>query len=100
MATWTDAGPDVAEGDVREVHLNGIAIGIARVGGEVYAFEVWCTHADCPLTDGTLEGPAIRCACHGALFRLSDGVPIEGPATEPVRTFPVRLRGLRMEVGV
>jgi 3-phenylpropionate/trans-cinnamate dioxygenase ferredoxin component len=96
--TWTDAGPDLAEGELREVHLNGLAIGVTRAAGELYAFEVWCTHADCPLTDGTLEGSAIRCSCHGALFRLADGVPLEGPATDPIRIFPVRFHGERMEV--
>ena len=97
--TWTDVGTGIlAEGELREVHAPGVSLGVARAGGELYAFELWCTHADCPLTDGHLEGTAVRCACHGALFRLGDGVPVEGPAEEPVRTFPVRLREGRMEI--
>jgi nitrite reductase/ring-hydroxylating ferredoxin subunit len=96
--TWTDVGPDLEDGELTEVHAAGLTIGVARVGDDRHAFEGWCTHADCPLAEGDLEGAAVRCVCHGALFRLADGVPIEGPAEEPVRTFPVRVREGRMEI--
>jgi nitrite reductase/ring-hydroxylating ferredoxin subunit len=36
--------------------------------------------------------------CHGALFRLADGVPVEGPAVDPVRVFAVRVREGAVEV--
>jgi nitrite reductase/ring-hydroxylating ferredoxin subunit len=97
--TWLDVGPDdVAEGDLREAHAAGRVLGLARAGGRLHAFDVWCTHADCPLTDGWLEGEAVRCACHGALFRLFDGMPLEGPAEEPVQVFAARSVGGRIEV--
>ena len=51
-------------------------------------FETWCSHEECPLSDGWLEGEAIRCACHGALFSLADGAPLEGPALDPIVDFP------------
>ena len=52
--------------------------------GRYVAFETWCTHEECPLSDGWLEGEAIRCACHGALFSLTDGAALEGPALDPI----------------
>ena len=87
-----DLGPaDLADGRLREAQAGGLALAVARIGDRYVAFETWCTHEECPLTDGWLEGEAIRCACHGALFSLLDGVPLEGPATEPIRIFPTRL---------
>ena len=41
-----------------------------------------------PAQDGWLEGEAIRCACHGSLFALADGTPLEGPATRRIRVYP------------
>ena len=38
----------------------------------------------------------MRCACHGSLFALATGEPLEGPATEPIETFPVFLRDGRV----
>ena len=57
----------------------------------------WCTHAECPLSDGWVEETAVRCACHGALFDLASGVPLEGPAEEAV-VVPTRVVGDRVEV--
>lgn len=87
-----DLGPaDLGEGELRDAHAGGLDLAVARTAAGYVAFEAWCTHADCPLTDGWLEGEAVRCACHGALFSLPGGAAIEGPATEPIRVFPVRV---------
>ena len=87
-----DLGPaDLADGDLREAEAGGLSLVVARSGDRYVAFETWCPHQECPLSDGWLEGEAIRCACHGALFSLADGAPLEGPATDPIRLFPVRL---------
>jgi nitrite reductase/ring-hydroxylating ferredoxin subunit len=84
-----DLGPaDLADGELREANVGDLSFAVARFGHRYVVFEIWCTHAECPLTDGWLEGEAIRCACHGALFSLDDGVALEGPATEPIRVFP------------
>jgi 3-phenylpropionate/trans-cinnamate dioxygenase ferredoxin component len=62
------------------------------------AFDPWCTHADCPLTDGWIEDGGVRCACHGALFDLGDGAVREGPADRPMGLYPVRVVGGRLEL--
>ena len=61
--------------DVGAASLHSV---VARVGDRWFAFETWCTHAECPLTDGWLEGEAVRCACHGSLFALADGCAARG----------------------
>ena len=93
--TAFDLGPaDLADGGLRETSAGELSLGLARVGDLVRLRDL--VHAEC-LTDGWLEGEAVRCACHGSLFALATGEPLEGPATEPIETFPVFLRdGWRM----
>lgn len=80
-----DLGPaDLADGALRELTVDGLSLVVARAGDRYVAFETWCTHEECPLGDGWLEGEAIRCACHGSLFSLVDGTALEGPAVDPI----------------
>jgi 3-phenylpropionate/trans-cinnamate dioxygenase ferredoxin subunit len=100
--SWVDLGPaePAAPDEVRDVRVGARLVGLARVGEGWVAFDPWCTHAECPLTDGWLEGDALRCACHGALFDLSTGAPLEGPAVEPIRLFPTRVVDEHIEADV
>ena len=95
---WVDLGSaDFADGELRDAVVGDLHLGLTRAGNAWHAFEVWCTHAECPLTDGWLEGAAVRCACHGALFDLETGTPLEGPAGAPIRIFSVREVAGRVE---
>ena len=99
--TWIDAADaSLPDETVLGVEAGGTLVALARTGGAWYAVEAWCTHAECPLTDGWVEGTAIRCACHGSLFDLATGEVREGPADEPVRTLAARVAGRRVEVDV
>jgi 3-phenylpropionate/trans-cinnamate dioxygenase ferredoxin subunit len=99
--SWVDLGPaDLADGALRDAHAGGVHLGLARLGVDYVAFDVWCTHAGCPLTDGWLERRALRCACHGALFELPSGSVLEPPATEPLAIFETRVVGERVEAFV
>jgi nitrite reductase/ring-hydroxylating ferredoxin subunit len=96
--TWIDLGPaDLDDGSLRDATAGDLQVCIAREGGRWFVFETWCTHEECPLSDGWLEDDAVRCACHGALFALADGQPLEGPAHEPIRVFPAREAAGRIE---
>ncbi len=95
---WVDLCPaDLEDGELRDVVVGDLRLAVARTGARWHAFEVWCTHEECPLTEGWLEGAAVRCACHGALFDLETGVALQGPAEEPIRIFPAREVGGRVE---
>ena len=97
--SWRDAAdahlPDETVVDVR---AGETLVALARADGRWYAVEAWCTHAECPLTDGWVEGAAIRCPCHASLFDLATGAPLEGPAEEPVRSYATRVVGGRVEI--
>ncbi len=84
-ADLADLGPaDLGDGELRETTVRGLDLVVARTGDRYVVFETWCAHEECPLSDGWLEGEAIRCACHGALFSLVDGAPLEGPTSDPI----------------
>ncbi len=80
----------VTEGLARRFAVEGIEIAIARSGGQVYALHNLCTHLACHLASGKVEGKGLTCLCHGSIFDLATGVPINPPATRPVRIFPVK----------
>jgi nitrite reductase/ring-hydroxylating ferredoxin subunit len=97
--TWVDAADaSLPDESVLAVDAGGTAVALAKADGFWHAVETWCTHAECPLSDGWVEGAAIRCPCHGSLFDLTTGDVLEGPAEEPVRVFPIRVAGGRVQI--
>jgi 3-phenylpropionate/trans-cinnamate dioxygenase ferredoxin subunit len=52
-----------------------------------------CSHAAVPLSEGEVADCQVECYLHGSRFDLRTGKPTGLPATEPVATFPVDVRG-------
>jgi nitrite reductase/ring-hydroxylating ferredoxin subunit len=97
--TWVDLGRQPEDADeLHEMRAGSRHVGLALVGGGWVAFDLWCPHAECPLTDGWLEGTAVRCACHAGLFDLETGVALSGPTDRPLELFATRLVDGRIEV--
>lgn len=82
---------EIAPGAAKTVSVDGVDILLCNVQGEIYAIEDVCTHDGAPLDQGTLEGPCVTCARHGAQFDVTTGEAITLPAVMPVMTFPVRV---------
>ena len=51
-------------------------------GGDVAAFRTLCPHRGCQVR--AVAAGTINCFCHGSRFWIGDGVPVGGPATEPL----------------
>jgi nitrite reductase/ring-hydroxylating ferredoxin subunit len=49
---------------------------------------------------GEIDGTSITCECHGSMFDMVTGEVLEGPATEPIATYPVRDEGGDIQVEV
>jgi 3-phenylpropionate/trans-cinnamate dioxygenase ferredoxin subunit len=94
----------VPEGYVRrfyaETEHGQLEIAVARLAGKAYATSNYCTHLDCLLSSGKLQDDGIRCSCHNSVFDLETGDPIQAPATEPIRTYPVREEDGEVHVGI
>lgn len=85
---------DEIEADqAHKVVLGRYDIAIARDGDEVFALQDLCSHAEVALSEGEVEGGTIECFLHGSCFDLRTGKPTSLPATEPVATFPIEVRG-------
>ena len=59
--------------------------------GEVKAFTKICTHQECPVA--RIDGSDIVCDCHGSRFSITDGSVTNGPAEEPLKSFPATVDG-------
>lgn len=47
----------------------------------------------CVLSTGLIVDGTIECDCHGSQFDLGTGQPVSSPARQPIRTYPVHVRG-------
>lgn len=79
----------VREGSVRRFVVQGMELAIARLNGKAYALHNLCTHLACHLSSGKVENNGLTCLCHGSIFDLASGEPINPPASRPVKTYPV-----------
>jgi 3-phenylpropionate/trans-cinnamate dioxygenase ferredoxin subunit len=88
---------DVPTDQALAVTLGRYDLAIARDGDEVFAIEDTCSHAEVALSEGEVAsndgGCQIECWLHGSMFDLRTGKPTNLPATEPVATFSVDVRG-------
>jgi nitrite reductase/ring-hydroxylating ferredoxin subunit len=65
-------------------------VSVARVAGQLYAFDDLCTHDSVPLSAGLLTGKTLMCQCDGSQFDVTSGAVQRGPATQPLATYEVR----------
>ena len=89
---------DVPADQALAVTIDGIDVAVARDGDDVYALQDLCSHQAVPLTQGEVADCQIECWLHGSMFDLRTGKPTNLPATEPVATFPVDVRGTEVYV--
>ncbi|MFN2614971.1 MAG: Rieske (2Fe-2S) protein [Actinomycetota bacterium] len=74
------------------IEFDGREIAIVHTGGQFYALQNECTHANFPLGEGDLVGEGVlECPGHGSQFNLTTGEVLQGPATEPVETYEVEV---------
>lgn len=94
MASYTKALSvnDLPAGTMKTVILGGRKIALACVEGEYFAVSDVCTHEECSLgTEGFLDDGVITCGCHGAQFDIKTGDVMQLPATQPLKTYEVKV---------
>jgi nitrite reductase/ring-hydroxylating ferredoxin subunit/uncharacterized membrane protein len=92
------ADADLREDELRRVDANGSPILLVRKGAHIYAIAERCSHLGGPLSEGKLEGHAVRCPWHGSCFSLEDGRVLEGPSVHAQPVLDVRVRNGQIEV--
>ena len=91
---------DVAPGKMKRFEVTGQRILLANVDGRFYATADTCTHEDASLSAGSLRGELVRCPLHGSCFNVCTGKVMDEPAVQDLRTYPVRVEGDSILVGL
>ncbi|MGH2351364.1 MAG: Rieske (2Fe-2S) protein [Chloroflexota bacterium] len=96
---------DVKPGQIKGVRARGgYELAIANVNGRYYAFDAYCPHQRWPLKWGELDGEAgsatLTCALHLWCFDLETGAALDPPLADCLQTYPVRLEGDIIHVGL
>lgn len=85
--------------------LAGKRIAIFNLDGKYLAFDDTCTHEEAPLSEGRLltdeQGRCVvECAMHGAQFDVLTGEATALPGIDPIKVYPVRVKGDEVQVDV
>ncbi len=90
----------VKTGKMMRISIQDQDILLANVDGTIYAVDNICSHEDASLYNGALKGRCVECPLHGSLFDLADGKPQTEPATEAIRTYPVKIKNNMILIGL
>lgn len=91
---------DVPEGRAEVFDVDDRKIAVFRLNDGFYAIEDICTHDGGPLAEGEVEEDVVICPRHGARFSIRTGAALSFPAVTPVDTYPVRVEGGDLLVGL
>lgn len=79
---------------------DGQRICLILEGERVYAVADRCPHRDFALSGGDVVAPCVlECPWHGARFDIRTGKVLQGPATDELPTYTVRVVGEEVFVG-
>jgi 3-phenylpropionate/trans-cinnamate dioxygenase ferredoxin subunit len=90
---------DLQDDEVLGLTVGGARIALYRSEGQFYATDNRCTHAEALMSEGYLEDGCIECPLHQARFDIRTGAALCAPATEPLRTYPVKREGEEIYIG-
>ena len=102
MTQWIDVAAidDIEDGVPLAAEANGTPIALFRVEDEFFALYDLCSHGAARLSDGFVEDKCVECPLHQGLIDLASGEPRSAPITEPVKSYPTRVVGDRIEVAL
>jgi naphthalene 1,2-dioxygenase system ferredoxin subunit len=89
---------ELGAGGMLAVKLGDYDIALYDVGGEVFATDNLCTHAQAFLTDGTLQGGIVECPLHGGRFSVRSGAGLGPPIPCDLRSYAVRVADGEIQV--
>jgi nitrite reductase/ring-hydroxylating ferredoxin subunit/uncharacterized membrane protein len=97
---WTTAADAsvLSEDRPTRVVVDDTPVFLLRRGEQIFAIHDRCSHRGCSLSEGTLAGDDVICACHGSRFDLRNGSVKAGPATAAQPAFQVRNSDGRVEI--
>lgn len=100
VTKWVDvaAEDEVTEGELLRVDANNVPVMLTRHKGQLKALSATCVHAGGPLNKGRIENDCVVCPWHNSRFRLTDGVPVRGPAAMRQPTWDIHIADGRVQI--
>jgi nitrite reductase/ring-hydroxylating ferredoxin subunit len=90
---WSKVGRDEEFSEkIRLVDIGKLKLAVARLDGEIYAFNGLCPHAFGPMHRAEVEGTIVACPLHAWRFDLKQGGR-EIHDYRPLRTYDVKVEG-------
>jgi nitrite reductase/ring-hydroxylating ferredoxin subunit len=86
---------DLKDGEIFKAEVDGVGtVAIYCIGDEVFATSDVCTHGEASLSeDGYIDEFRVVCSWHDGQFDLRTGEPMALPCWEPLKIYPVTLKG-------
>jgi toluene monooxygenase system ferredoxin subunit len=91
---------EIWEGDLVTRQVDGVALLLINIHGDVHAFLDRCPHAGTPLNQGLLQGRVLTCAAHLWQFDVADGGVGVNPKNCQLISYPVRVEDGKVLVQV
>jgi nitrite reductase/ring-hydroxylating ferredoxin subunit len=91
---------DVPPGEGFLVEVGDVPIALWNVEGTIYATDDTCSHEEASLSEGDLWGEVVECPLHGAQFDVTSGEVLSLPAVFPIKTYPVKVEGDSIYLGM
>jgi 3-phenylpropionate/trans-cinnamate dioxygenase ferredoxin subunit len=91
---------DIEEEDVLRFDYAGAVFAIYKISDGIFATEGSCTHERALLSDGFVIDNVIECPLHQGRFDIRSGKTLGGPVCVSLRTYPVRVEGRKVFVGL
>ncbi|UCF62558.1 MAG: non-heme iron oxygenase ferredoxin subunit [Anaerolineaceae bacterium] len=91
---------ELVNGERMIFEIGDLPVALFNLGGQYYAIADLCSHDDGPVAEGELEGLEIVCPRHGARFNLETGEALTLPAVVDIPTYPVRVVGNEIQIGI
>ena len=91
---------EISHGTAKRVEVNATSIALFNINGAIYAVDDTCTHRECSLSEGFIEGFTVTCPCHMSVFDIKTGKVLEPPALLNVSSYKVRIQGGDIEVEI
>ena len=97
---WNSVGAaeEAPVGFLRRVEIEGAAVCLGKTADGWVAFQDTCTHEECSLSDGELDGGVIVCPCHASEFDLRTGDVLCPPALDPLPIYEARVEAGELQV--
>lgn len=89
---------DVPTGKVVKIIVSGQEFALINYDGKYFALDGICTHEQCCLGEGSLDGSKLTCPCHGGQFEVESGEAVTLPVIQPVKTYRTRVVGDEIEI--